>query len=478
VVEQNDSPSAIRIFLSYSHKDRDRKDEVIACLGALPPDTEIEEWADTRMRAGDKIDETIFSEIEQTDLFLALISRYYLNSDYCRKEMKTALRRAEERGCRVVPVIVRKTESWRDWPIGQHLALPPDGKAPSDWKDPDEHWHAVELGLRDLIKEMIQAQSQAHGEPEKKSLYTPGNSQTPIQPQIPIKPPQSNEFDETVRKALADLFSNSRLAGAVHVLLGSQDPVEPVVAADELFQMEPLEAVSRWTEVVEVLYGKVSVTGDAQRDTWALLESVHSRLLPRLVDVSRLAKHHNFPNDALLFTIASPHDPPNRPIELLFARMNRNRVVQFEQRGHESVRDTAVPSTIVDVTDDALLARSDPDIESAVEQIGFELMKRFYGAKDVPEQMGPRHWKKLNASLKAGRHGVRGFYMVIPHSNRYADPAVLAHLYRNLPNLPKFLMAEDVGEDLPFVCDPVDIDAAIEEFWHLKTLWCGNEDNK
>ena len=145
--EHNVSPAPTGVFVSYSHKDGAQKDEVIACLGALPPDIKIKEWVDTRMLAGDTIDQTIFREIEQTDLFLALISRNYLNSVYCRSEMKTALQQAENRGCRVVPIIVRKTASWRDWPIGRHLALPPDGKAPSDWKDSDEHWHAVEAGL-------------------------------------------------------------------------------------------------------------------------------------------------------------------------------------------------------------------------------------------------------------------------------------------------------------------------------------------
>jgi hypothetical protein len=35
-----------------------------------------------------------------------------------------------------------------------------------------------------------------------------------------------------------------------------------------------------------------------------------------------------------------------------------------------------------------------------------------------------------------------------------------------------------VGDYLPFVCDPDDIDAAIEIFWDLKIRWCGDEDNK
>jgi hypothetical protein len=477
MIDQKVSLSPTRIFVSYSHKDKAQKDEVVACLGALPPDTKIEEWVDTRMLAGDKIDETIFREIEQTDLFLALISRYYLNSDYCREEMKTALMEAEKRGCRVVPIIVRKTASWRDWPIGRHLALPPDGNAPSDWNDPDEHWHAVEAGLKSLIQEMrpLQGQDQSEqSESQSKSHYTPESTLNPNQ--TPLEPPPESEFFDSVRKALIDLFSHSRLTEAAEILLDYQNEVEPTQAVDVLLQLEPLEAVERWNEVVTVLYDKTSVIGEAQRDVWPFLESVHLYLLPRLVDLTRLINDTPLPQDALLFTIAAPHELPNRPVELLFARMNRNRMVQFEQRGRQMARYFAVPINALDASDPAFSARADPDIESSAEQLGFELMKRF--SLYLPEQMRTKDWKKLDARLKAGRHGKLSFYLVIPHANHYADPAVLSRLYRYLPNLPKFLMAEEVGDDLPFVCDPEQIDAAIEIFWDLKIRWCGDEIDK
>lgn len=471
MTEQKGSPSALRVFLSYSHKDREQKDEVVACLGALPPDCKIKEWVDTRMLAGDKIDETIFREIEQTDIFLALISRYYLNSAYCREEMKTALCQAEERGCRVVPIIVRKTASWRDWPIGQHLALPPDGKAPSDWNDPDDHWHAVEAGLKSLILKMGPPRGHDQSEPGSKSHHIPENTSAPNQ--TPITPPPEREFKASIRKALIDLFSHSRLSGAVQILQGDLNEFTLTQAVDLLLRLDPLEAVEQWNEVVTALYDQTLIIGDAQRDVWPLLESVHLYLLPRLVDLTRLVNDKGLSKDALLFSIAAPHEPPNRSVELLFARMNRNRIVQFEfeQSVQSSAQERAVPTTAIDTSNHDWLDRNDPDIESAVEQLGFELMKKF--RLPSPEQMKERNWRKLNNRLKAGRHGKLGFYLIIPHADRYADPEVLSRLYRYLPNLPKFLMAGEEGEYLPFVCDPDEIDAAIETFWDLKIRWCG-----
>lgn len=297
-----------------------------------------------------------------------------------------------------------------------------------------------------------------------------------MQKQSPLEPPSGREFRESIRKTLIERFSHSRLSGAAEILLGYQSKVESTQAVDVLMQLEPLEAVTRWNEVVTELYDKTSIIGEAQRDVWSLLESVHLYLLPRLVDLTRLVKDSRFPQDALLFTIAAPHEPPNRPIELLFARMNRQRVVQFEQRGGKEAQDFAVPSGALYVTDPAFRERADPDIESAVEQLGFELMRRFY--LKPGEQMGDKDWRKLNAMLKAGRHGKLSFYLVIPHGDHYADPAFLSRLYSYLPNLPKFLMADAVGDELPFVCEPDDIDAAIVVFWDLKIKWCGERDSK
>jgi hypothetical protein len=184
VTARTNTSSPIRIFVSYSHKDVEQKEQVMTILEALPPAIEKKAWDDNRMRAGDDIDNTIFSEIENTDLFLALISRNYLASAYCREEMKTALFQAERRGCRVVPIIVRSTESWREYPIGQKLALPSDGKAPTDWEHEDMHWTAVEKGLLKLLKDMHSPQPDLTSEPKPIIHYQASIAKGPIDPTL------------------------------------------------------------------------------------------------------------------------------------------------------------------------------------------------------------------------------------------------------------------------------------------------------
>ncbi len=52
-MDEYNSTSATRVFLSYSHKDKEQKDQVKTCLKALPPGIEVKAWEDTRMLAGD-----------------------------------------------------------------------------------------------------------------------------------------------------------------------------------------------------------------------------------------------------------------------------------------------------------------------------------------------------------------------------------------------------------------------------------------
>ncbi len=202
---------AVKVFVSYSHLDADKKDEVLTCLRALPRELRVitDVWHDRQMYPGDRFDEDIFARIGQADIFLALISRYYLASDYCREEMTGALREAEQRGCRVVPVIVGKTASWRDYPIGRHLALPPDGRAPTDWNDPDEHWAAVEQGLKELFGELAKRRKTPPLEPAPRKPAPPTTKPAGADPPDPEPDWASDWGDDRYGRWLEFLVDDS-----------------------------------------------------------------------------------------------------------------------------------------------------------------------------------------------------------------------------------------------------------------------------
>ncbi|MGH8474477.1 MAG: toll/interleukin-1 receptor domain-containing protein [Methylococcales bacterium] len=164
---------ATKIFISYSHKDKSRKERLIQCIQALPPDmpVPVDAWDDRRLLAGDNFDDEIFNKISETDIFIALVSIDYLASKYCRNEMYAALQKAEKGGqCRIVPVIVGKNEVWQRYPLGKHNALPKDGKAPSDFVHEDEYWSQVQAGLLKLLSVGGAQNSVSHKSPSNDTM--------------------------------------------------------------------------------------------------------------------------------------------------------------------------------------------------------------------------------------------------------------------------------------------------------------------
>lgn len=147
----------IRIFISYSHKDeayRETLETRLKVIGRLIP---LDIWHDRRMLAGTKLAEKILEQLTLADVVLLLISPDFMASDYCfSKEMEEALRNYELNQGLPVPIIVRPDATWHLHQIGQHLALPRDGKAISKWPDADDAWHDVSEGLRRLLADLAQ----------------------------------------------------------------------------------------------------------------------------------------------------------------------------------------------------------------------------------------------------------------------------------------------------------------------------------
>lgn len=67
----------------------------------------IEDWNDTKFEIGDKWDSKIKEKINESDIFILLISADFINSDYIWKVELEMIKKAEqERGALVIPVIV------------------------------------------------------------------------------------------------------------------------------------------------------------------------------------------------------------------------------------------------------------------------------------------------------------------------------------------------------------------------------------
>lgn len=94
-----------KVFCSYSREDAVFHGELCAVLEAEGVLDLIEFWHDPKILAGHEFDCTIRREVETADVFILLLSKSFLESDYIlRVEAKRALERAARYEALIVPV--------------------------------------------------------------------------------------------------------------------------------------------------------------------------------------------------------------------------------------------------------------------------------------------------------------------------------------------------------------------------------------
>lgn len=98
----------INIFISYAHADKKWLDRLEIHLKALKRYfSDIEYWDDTKLKGGDKWKQEIEKAIAKANVAILLVSTDYLASDFVASdEVPPLLRKAEEEGTRILPLIV------------------------------------------------------------------------------------------------------------------------------------------------------------------------------------------------------------------------------------------------------------------------------------------------------------------------------------------------------------------------------------
>ncbi len=97
----------IRVFFSYSHKNKAWKDRVVTHLTPFVHRGDIVLWDDRKIGTGDDWYPAIKKQIDQADVAICLISPEYLASDFVNKEEIPALnRRRQEEGMLLIPVLI------------------------------------------------------------------------------------------------------------------------------------------------------------------------------------------------------------------------------------------------------------------------------------------------------------------------------------------------------------------------------------
>jgi hypothetical protein len=142
----------MKAFISYSHRDSAMLDRLHTHLSMLRREGGIAEWHDRKILAGARVDQEISKQLDDCQIFLALVSPDFLASGYCfDKEMSRAIYRHESGELIVVPVILEPCD-WLASPLKQFKAVPKDGKPITGWTNENAAWLDVVTELRRMVQ--------------------------------------------------------------------------------------------------------------------------------------------------------------------------------------------------------------------------------------------------------------------------------------------------------------------------------------
>ncbi|MFN0191051.1 MAG: toll/interleukin-1 receptor domain-containing protein [Aestuariivirga sp.] len=148
---------AAKVFISYSHKDEELRNQLEVQLAMLKREGLVEVWHDRRMLAGDRLDWTIDENLNSADIILLLLSPDFLASDYCYKmEKATALQRAQSGQSRLISVVLRPCD-WEHTDLPQYVMTPKDAKPITKWANSDEAFLNVVQEIRRAISQLPNA---------------------------------------------------------------------------------------------------------------------------------------------------------------------------------------------------------------------------------------------------------------------------------------------------------------------------------
>lgn len=142
----------LKVFISYSHKDKRLKDKLITHLNALIRQKYISLWYDNMILPGKEIDEEIRAALQSSQIVLLLLSADYLTSNYCyQEEMEEAMNLRKAKKLVVIPIMLREVDL-TGTPIDKIMSLPEDRKAVTQFRNEDVAFKNVADGIRKVVE--------------------------------------------------------------------------------------------------------------------------------------------------------------------------------------------------------------------------------------------------------------------------------------------------------------------------------------
>lgn len=163
------------VFVSYSHDDRDWKEQVESFLKLLKRQKllDFEIWDDRDIDYGDNWREKIDEAMENAKVAVLLVSKHFLNSDFINDvELPFFLERLRNEAVQVLPVIVAPCPvqliPWLD----ALQRFPPDDRTLLGMSEADQEQHLSDLAVE--VLRLYQIQSETEEPEEEAATVAPG----------------------------------------------------------------------------------------------------------------------------------------------------------------------------------------------------------------------------------------------------------------------------------------------------------------
>jgi hypothetical protein len=170
----------VDLFISYSHKDQELREELATHLSTLRNLGIINDWFDGDIIEGTEWEKQLIDRLNVAQIILLLVSPNFIASKFCYNiEMKRALARHDANQARVIPIILRPTD-WEGTPFAKLKALPTDGKPVVLWGTHDEAFLDVVKGIKRTIKDLHDSTSRMVGNSGLHNIYVEPDRQQAV----------------------------------------------------------------------------------------------------------------------------------------------------------------------------------------------------------------------------------------------------------------------------------------------------------
>ena len=161
----------LRVFITYSHRDADAREELRICLDVMEQQGKITLWDDNEILSGDEWYKDISDNLAGSDILLYLVSASSLASKNCNKELGEALGSQ----IKAIPIILERCD-WQNHKLSEYEVLPDKGKPINEWQPESIAWQSVVDGVRRVVNEMQdQISDSAQQETSPELVFQQGN---------------------------------------------------------------------------------------------------------------------------------------------------------------------------------------------------------------------------------------------------------------------------------------------------------------